>query len=488
MTSDIPKFSLLFPHNALRYLFFSRGVRLYEQLSQSPNIEIKRLWNTLAKEMNVIIKDNPKCFLQSLEGNQELFLITLPDPVEPQEVKYIGLVYKNERSFLRKEKSAHRYFLLELGEPVVQNKFYLCEWNAVDLHKNHGEVKNNSSDAFSSAIQSIISRGKIDKEFVVSKDIGYNAENKSEKEDYSEENDPSTEEEEIEEIITKWKETITPDLYNKAGGEIEQFQSFFLGYIQILSLTNANLHRNFIDVKEKVKNTLRVVGIRSLVLGLEFGTLGEKPSDRINQVSDLSDRARKLLLATGTAVLSTIMPALGKAIREGNTSTQDVDQILKRLQNAQIGCFRIGVKLSEEVKVQREKEERLNEENTVYDNVQTSSDDFPEEKSEKTGVSDTFKKLAEIAMTDPDPLVRQQAQAGIKELWPGGLEKFDEFFFQMIEGLRDPKIRNISLQTLILWGELVLPELKMYLKDPDPELRKLVTQIIIEIEKDRPKP
>ena len=91
----------------------------------------------------------------------------------------------------------------------------------------------------------------------------------------------------------------------------------------------------------------------------------------------------------------------------------------------------------------------------------------------------------EVAKSDPDPEVRKQAQIGIQELWPGGKKGFDNTLFTFIEGLRDPKSRPYSLMIIPSFGEMAIPTLKMYLMDPDPELRKYITQIIIDIEKYR---
>lgn len=280
MPAENRKFYYVFPHIGFPKIFFSEGTKIYQKfMANDLNYEINRLWQIFGEPFEHDgKKDHLACQRIKYDNGGELLLITMPNPIAQLEAKYVGLYYKIEKKIFSTKVLPQRYFLLELGEPVEQREFFLCEWTKNEQHNNYGKFKKANADAFIDAIEVIV---------------------------------------------------------NGANG-----------------------------LSEFISN---------------------------------------------------------------------------------------------------------NSEN--------------EPKTSQSNITDTWKTLLDVAISDPDLSVRQKALEGVRELWPEGPKALDDLLFKMIEGLRDPESRNVSMVALTSMGELSIPMLKVYLKDPDPEMRKYITQVIIEIEK-----
>ena len=100
----------------------------------------------------------------------------------------------------------------------------------------------------------------------------------------------------------------------------------------------------------------------------------------------------------------------------------------------------------------------------------------------------TFSRIAEVAHGDKDAGVRAEAQSGVKELFPGGVEGFEEVVYKFIDGLRDTndvEKRNLASVALVSLGEMAIPYVTPLLEDGDPEVRRLAVRILVMIEQDQ---
>jgi hypothetical protein len=156
----------------------------------------------------------------------------------------------------------------------------------------------------------------------------------------------------------------------------------------------------------------------------------------------------------------------------------DMSTYYKILYEDQEKCFKLGLKYGAQLTAQSEEQDEEEED--------TDLSPYSEEDID-VDLNPSFKDLLDVALFDPDPIVRQQAQKGVRELYPGGPKGFDDFLFQLIEGLRDPTKKPLSMMTIPMYGEMALPNIRPYLKDPDAQMRVMVTNLIGEIEKNKPK-
>jgi hypothetical protein len=125
----------------------------------------------------------------------------------------------------------------------------------------------------------------------------------------------------------------------------------------------------------------------------------------------------------------------------------------------------------------------------IYKITKQSSDAIKESEREKAASQqDTFKLMADLACSDPNPQVRTESQQGIKKLWPGGTEGFSDSISKIIAGLKSPdnkQMRHIAAVILVDMGELSIPYVRPLLEDDDPEIRQLAIRILVMIEEDQ---
>jgi hypothetical protein len=97
----------------------------------------------------------------------------------------------------------------------------------------------------------------------------------------------------------------------------------------------------------------------------------------------------------------------------------------------------------------------------------------------------TFRRLVEMAHSDTDQETRKTAQDGVKALFPGGVEGFEETILKFTDGLKDPEKRNLAALALIGMGEMAIPYVQSLLEDANPEVRRLAIHILVQIDQDQ---
>ena len=482
MEANSREFYYYFPHVGLPSLFFEDGIRLYQMLnSEMPTIEIRQLWDTLARQLKANVKDLPQCFIEKISKDRELIIIEISNPIEAQEVKYVCLVYVVKRLIFKREITPLRYFTLELAEPVQRKTLYLCERINSTTHINYGEVKDNLRRTFIEAVQSVIDDNKIG-----SKTFDGKVNTNGEKQIQSNGGNDQEEVQQIDvnNVIDYWAAKVPEDLYNQAENTFSNFILQCSTLLEFIQATNRINKKKYDEMGNQIKKDLPSFANISLLLGVDFGARGICHSEKIHEINDLPVIVLWTLDKLREPFETLNFQLIDIASGHKPNAKEESKKALIHLFDGQTKSFRLGVTYAESINHNNPIDR------TSIVQVVATHEEKPLENNNRRGeviISDTIKDLLDVAYHDPDPSVRKQAQEGLRELHPGGPEGFDAMINELIEGLRDPNKKASSLELLTGHREMALPLLFDFLKDPDPEFRMLVLQLIVEIEKKKAK-
>ena len=94
-----------------------------------------------------------------------------------------------------------------------------------------------------------------------------------------------------------------------------------------------------------------------------------------------------------------------------------------------------------------------------------------------------YNKIAEKAISDPDPKERKQAQETIRSLLPNRKNEFEKVVNVFIDGLKDFETSSICKEFFISLGEEAIPYVRLLLNHNDPRIAWPATVICLDIEK-----
>jgi len=456
MATSYRRFHYLFAHIGLPKIFFSDPNNLYEKLHDNAELKINEIWRTLAKEFSINLLDSLHCKIHKLVDGMECFIITMPDPGEITEAKFIGLLFKINKNIFSTSAIAHRYYTAEKSGPVDQNQLFFCEWSGVNQHNNFGLLKENTENNFFDTIHYLYLFGRKNRDYKVNLA------------DIVTLQDPNKEKTLLDHIVEANRK-LNPIIDNWKG-KISESYSLKLSKASVLMMRHITKSMEIIDklapvtnpeISKLKKDSYTAVGFLEnccFYTGIEYGSQDINLL-KINFKSEIPQGAKALINPAGDIVFAGISTLNEIASELSPENKLNDNQLVKDIHTTIVNCFKIGVEAA--ISLQPISSQKAVIE---YDLTETA-----------------YEELVKVALTDPDPDVRNEAQKGVQELFPGGQQGFDDFIFHMLEGLRNPDTRDGCFLSLTSFGEMILPKLRIYLSDPDPDIRKLITRIIIEI-------
>jgi hypothetical protein len=149
-----------FAHIAMPILALGNPKKLYKDLSKGAGFKyLVSIWEGLESRMHVRYPhDGLNLSKEALGNGLEAFIIRMPKPKSVPEAFVLGIVFRVEKSFLKKEATSVSYFALELGESPLDSstEYHFCEWSGRVIspdHHNYGQLENSDKSLFVEAIR-----------------------------------------------------------------------------------------------------------------------------------------------------------------------------------------------------------------------------------------------------------------------------------------------------------------------------------------------
>lgn len=160
--ADKQTMNYMFAHIIFPLICHGNKKEVYRRLSRSnANDYLVELWKATENKLGKAAEHDGLYLIKEtkLDDTKRVFIINMPEPSLVPEAFLVGVAMETSKSFMSLQVKNIRYFTLELGMVSSEGppELYFCEWVGIvnPTHKNHGRVKNPSSEIFISRIRDI---------------------------------------------------------------------------------------------------------------------------------------------------------------------------------------------------------------------------------------------------------------------------------------------------------------------------------------------
>lgn len=341
-----------FAYYLMPLLALRNSKELFDRLNRNDRVRyLKNLWNGFGKKLNENISDfGFDCINCRIGKKCTLYIVQLPKPLIQPEAFYIGIAYFVEIGLLKNQISKVRYFTLELGKEVLdeREKYYVGEWlvgestNRFD-HKNYGSIIKKDVDTFEIAVKNVLF-GNLNP-YIWMDNISENDPKNVYSEDSNNFSTPCYGEKDLELLWNKWThfqvDDFAQELCNKA---IQPFGLLLWQYSQLC--LSAGIYPKDMAGKldEWIGTALGHLGRGSFMIGLEY------PDIDLDSPNIKSQVPYKLLEVASTASKKLFTLLLSQLVENGIKTKSECFKIAENggelILKGMVECYAVGMKYS----------------------------------------------------------------------------------------------------------------------------------------------